>query len=86
MVYANSISRDAQLIESTVTNDLINKNIRITVDNAALDYHDRFWINKDKREGVVFGTSLNSMTTNLFYYDVLSKADVNEILKFFGIQ
>lgn len=50
--------------------------ININVDN----YHDRFWICKEEKLGVVIGTSLNFNNTKKAYINILDKEDIDTIL------
>lgn len=49
------------------------------------DFHDRFWINADTMDGLVFGTSLNGIGRKLCYYDAISKDDAKIVLEYIGI-
>jgi hypothetical protein len=46
------------------------------------EFHDRFWINPDTKEGIVIGTSLNGIGCKLMLIDKLSRNDTKEILDF----
>lgn len=46
------------------------------------DLHDRFWIDPDANQGVVFGTSLNGLGKKLVLVDKLQEDDVTDILDY----
>ncbi|EOA06887.1 hypothetical protein HFRIS_001205 [Herbaspirillum frisingense GSF30] len=43
------------------------------------EFHDRFWIDPDRRKGVVMGTSLNGIKKKIALIDHLSFGDVKQI-------
>lgn len=46
------------------------------------DFHDRFWINKDTLDGLVFGTSLNGIGRKLCYFDAITRDDAKTIIQY----
>ena len=52
----------------------------IEIENVITDhFHDRFWIDPEKNNGIVMGTSLNGIGKKIALVDRLSKKDVGEI-------
>ena len=66
---------------SCVQSELVSVGVRL-VSVSLNDFHDRFWINFDTKEGYVFGTSLNGMSGKFFFYDALDERDCEGILSY----
>lgn len=50
------------------------------VDVVTSDFHDRFWIDPDRNNGLVMGTSLNGLGRKVALIDRLNDTDVAEIV------
>lgn len=44
------------------------------------DFHDRFWIDPDRKKGLVMGTSLNGVTNKIALIDHLRDADAAQLV------
>lgn len=75
--FTNGQSQSKHHLQSTVTS--IRPTMRF-IDRVQADLHDRFWIDPDTKQGIVFGTSLNGLGLKLALIDRLSHNDIESIL------
>jgi len=69
------------IAKNTMMHDVLRKTIpAIQIQDVITDkFHDRFWIDPDRRKGVVMGTSLNGIKKKIALIDHLSNFDVKVI-------